>query len=392
MNSTEGYFLTLLASFFVVFVCTFGSIEWYECLSVALCLTHFFKFIGDLGKNISIKNIIAFIATLQWLLGAVLGYYYDDLIYFNYRMSVSKITYFGYVLPATVLFLAGLYANKETYVNMQVLRSMNIDYFRKGTFFIIFGFFARFIPIPFLSYLLSGLMFIGVFYMFASTNKSKYYWIAFVFGNLFLSSLGSGFFHELLLWGSFFLMIYFLTYPKKFWFRLLIIIVGFGCAYLIQLAKTDYREMLWSGELANTSKLGAFISTIDKKVSEPDNMASNQLGNIVVRLNQGWIISSVMNNVPSVEPYADGETIKNAIIASILPRILDPDKAIAGGHKNMQKYAGVELNLNTSMDISQVGEAYANFGPAGGCTADSTTSLTTVSVRKRAGLWTGFDR
>ena len=62
-------------------------------------------------------------------------------------------------------------------------------------------------------------------------------------------------------------------------------------------------------------------------------MAENQFGNIVVRINQGWIIAKVMDNVPSREPYANGETVKNAIIASIFPRFVDPDKAIAGGHE-----------------------------------------------------------
>ena len=366
MNFSTKYFITLILSFIVIFVFTLGRIEWYECLSVAICITQVLKFIDDLGKNISIKNTIAFIATLQWLLGPVLGYYYNDLIYFNYRMSIPKEVYFGYVLPATILFLVGLYSNKEKRVNMQFLRSLNIDYFRKGSFFIIFGFFARFIPIAFLSYLLSGLMFVGVFYMFASTNKTKYYWIAFVFGNLIIYSIGSGFFHELLLWGSFFLMIYFLAYPKKYIVRLLIILTAFGFAYLIQLAKSDYRELLWSGQLEQSSKIGAFIATIDKKVNAPDDMAETQFGNIIVRLNQGWIIAKVMDNIPSREPFAEGATVKNAIIASIFPRIVNPNKAIAGGHSNMQRFAGVDLNAGTSMDISQVGEAYANFGTTGG--------------------------
>ena len=281
-------------------------------------------------------------------------------------MAVPKEVYFGYVMPATLLFLAGLYFNKEKHVSIQLLRSLDIDYYRKGTFFIIFGFFARFIPIAFLSYLLSGLMFIGVFYMFASTNRLKYYWIAFVFGNLFLFSLGSGLFHDLLLWGSFFLMIYFLTYPKKFWVRLLIIGCSLTFAYFIQIAKNDYRELLWSGQLAENSKIGAFITTINKNINKPEDLAETQFGNNVVRINEGWIIARIMDNVPSRVPYANGETVKDALIASLLPRFLDPNKAIAGGHDNMLKYTGMELNASTSMDISEVGEAYANFGAAGG--------------------------
>ena len=73
-----------------------------------------------------------------------------------------------------------------------------------------------------------------------------------------------------------------------------------------------------------------------------------------------------MNNVPSQTPFARGETIRNALVASVFPRFLYPDKPIAGGRENMENYAGISLNENTSMDISQVGEAYANFGEMGG--------------------------
>ena len=39
---------------------------------------------------------------------------------------------------------------------------------------------------------------------------------------------------------------------------------------------------------------------------------------------------------------------------------------MAGGQANMENYAGITLNENTSMDISQVGEAYADYGVSGG--------------------------
>ena len=86
----------------------------------------------------------------------------------------------------------------------------------------------------------------------------------------------------------------------------------------------------------------------------------------VVRLNQGWIISNVMDYIPYHQPYANGKTVKDALIASAVPRFLVPNKATAGGQSNMKNYAGITLNESTSMDISQVGEAYANFGVTGG--------------------------
>ena len=84
-----------------------------------------------------------------------------------------------------------------------------------------------------------------------------------------------------------------------------------------------------------------------------------------VRLNQGWIISAIIRNVPLREPYADGETIVEAFRASLIPRFLDPAKKMAGGQENFERFTGLPLAENTSMGTSIIGEAYANFGKQG---------------------------
>jgi len=83
-------------------------------------------------------------------------------------------------------------------------------------------------------------------------------------------------------------------------------------------------------------------------------------------LNQGWIISAVIDHVPAEEPYADGETLKEAAKSALLPRFLAPDKKEAGGRENFRRFTGLEIGNETSMGISPLGEAYANFGNLGG--------------------------
>jgi hypothetical protein len=87
---------------------------------------------------------------------------------------------------------------------------------------------------------------------------------------------------------------------------------------------------------------------------------------VVIRLNQGWIISAVMDNVPTSEPFAEGETIKEAVISAFIPRFLFPEKKLAGGRENFRRFTGLPIADETSMGISPLGEAYANFGPFGG--------------------------
>ena len=54
------------------------------------------------------------------------------------------------------------------------------------------------------------------------------------------------------------------------------------------------------------------------------------------------------------------------MIASIFPRLFYKGKPMAGGQANMLRYTGINIYGSASMDISQVGEAWANFGYIGG--------------------------
>ena len=90
------------------------------------------------------------------------------------------------------------------------------------------------------------------------------------------------------------------------------------------------------------------------------------MSNVIARLNQGWIISAVIRNVPKSEDYANGETLVDALFGAFVPRFLAPDKVKAGGQVNFRRFTGMNIADSTSMAISPLGEAYANFGPRGG--------------------------
>jgi hypothetical protein len=338
----------------------------YQVISLMLFVFVVLKFIYDLGSKISIKNILVLILVLQVLVGPVLGYIYDSDILLSYQMKVGQSTYFGYVLPAVFAFIFGLYlkTKKQKY---KPNFSSSVDYYQKGVKLIIIGFFFEFLPwFGFLGYLLAGLKYVGVFYVMFSPNKKRYWWTAIVFGYLFfVHSLGGGAFHELLLWSCFLLIIMFYFNRKTFLFRLGVIFSGFFFAFIIQLVKPDYRAKAVLNN--NSSNYILFFTLITDKLTNEQSLFSDEvIANNVVRINQGWIISYVMNYIPSHRPYANGKTVEDAIVASIFPRFLYPNKPIAGGRANMENYAGYTLNEGTSMDISQVGEAYANFGVTGG--------------------------
>jgi hypothetical protein len=338
----------------------------YQIISLAIFFLILLKFIFDLGSDISIKNIIVLLMVLQWLVGPVLGYIYDLNIDKSYQMKVSQPVYFGYVLPATLAFMFGLYI-RFGHHHYKPNFTTKTDYYQKGLILILMGFIFEYLPgTGFLGYLLAGLKYVGVFYMVLSKNPRRIYWILLVFGYLFLvRSLGSGFFHELLLWSCFLLILVFYFNRKSLLFRFALIFAGFFFVFILQLIKPEYRVEI--GNNIEQSKYTLFINLFTSKLSGEQPLFSNEaIANNVVRLNEGWIISNVLDYIPTKQPFANGESVKDAIIASIFPRFMFPDKAVAGGHSNMEKYAGIYLNEGTSMDISQVGEAYANFGVNGG--------------------------
>jgi len=97
-----------------------------------------------------------------------------------------------------------------------------------------------------------------------------------------------------------------------------------------------------------------------------DGYGDDALGDMVQRFNQGWIIDRVLHHVPAEEPYASGETIVSALVASALPRIVMPGKHEIGGRAFMERFAGYPIREGTSMNLGFAGEMYANFGYWGG--------------------------
>ena len=73
-----------------------------------------------------------------------------------------------------------------------------------------------------------------------------------------------------------------------------------------------------------------------------------------------------MSYTPKYEPFAKGETIKEALKGSLLPRVLFPEKIKAGGRTYFERFTGKPISEDTSMGLSLLGEAYANYGIFGG--------------------------
>src|SRR5690606_10382214 len=169
-------------------------------------------------------------------------------------------------------------------------------------------------------------------------------------------SLKNALFHDFILWSTFFYMFWAIKNKPSARSKLLTMAGGFVMLIVIQSVKADYRALLKQGFDGNV--VGIFFGTVNQQYESGFLDEEEDTASLNVRLNQGWIISAIMDHVPRNLEFAGGATIKEAIVASLVPRFLNPDKKEAGGQENFTKYTGLPLSDNTSMGLSIIGEFY----------------------------------
>jgi len=222
--------------------------------------------------------------------------------------------------------------------------------------------------LAFFMLLISFSKYIGAFYIFLTREPLRWFWIFLAFSFEVLHAFGSAMFHELILWMLFLYLIYAFISKISAFSKLTSMIAVISVVFTIQYIKEDYREVVWENKIqGNTDKL-AFASELAQEKLSTDSEIEKQdkLQEMVDRINQGWIIARIMYVVPQYEPFAEGETISEGLKAALLPRLLAPDKVKTGGQEYFPRFTGMKLIGSTSMDLSIIGEAYANYGITGG--------------------------
>jgi len=336
-------------------------------LVLVLLWVVFYEFQKRIDQGLPLMQIAALLGVLQWTVGPMLAYG-TSLIEGRYSMYVDETSYFSYALPGTAAYVFGLLAVGSSVRQREMMRHIRREHFMvigwvlNGIAFGA-GLAASRVPsgLAFAVHLLSQIGYVGTIYFLYSGTRNRWLWVAISLLPLLKISADSAMFHDVLLWSGLFFC-YWYGMRRHLPEAKAGLLVGVGCAlFTIQAIKQDYRAKVWNGE--NTSLAGQAVSFW----SNWDAVTSDEtLANVISRLNQGWIISAVLNHVPSIEAFADGETIKDALLAALVPRFIMPDKKEAGGVKNFRRFTGLDLADDTSMGVSALGEAYVNFGREGG--------------------------
>ncbi len=330
-------------------------------------------FVLRLGNSFPVLELMLLMASLQWVVGAKISYA-SEFDHFKYYMYVEEPEYMLVVVPGLVAFSLGVilffpkYSFEQVNARLQnfMVEQKNIPY-RLIVIGLVSTYIGPYMPsvIGFVFYLMASFQYVGLaLLLFQPQSKSKWRWFALIMGGLAISSIINGMFHDLLLWAALLFSFVIISLKLRLAGKLSLIVMGIVLALLLQSIKGEFRSQL--GNKTIGQKISLFSDLIQESVESDAINNANTLTEIAsVRLNQGWIISAIIDYVPSSEPFANGETIIEAIESSLTPRFLNPDKKKAGGRINFRRFTGLPISGGTSMGTSVIGEAYANFGKQG---------------------------
>jgi hypothetical protein len=176
-------------------------------------------------------------------------------------------------------------------------------------------------------------------------------------------------FIDLFIWGLFFIT--YLTINKKInlLIKLGVFGVGIFTALLIQSIKAEYRKIIWDESNNDVNEELVFLDLVNVRLENASSIFEDEyLKNFFSRINQGWILTDVLNHVPKNEDFSNGELFIKELKGILLPRVLAPDKVTASGRdvkKKFMKYTGRLLHGNTTMNVGVIADGYINFGKDG---------------------------
>jgi hypothetical protein len=326
------------------------------------------------------------IAALQYGLAPLASHYYVSDTEYQIASLTHYFAYGGPVLLAVALgwavsFLGpGLGTTPSTRQQDNPSLARELDWLLWGG--MLFDFFGADFGgggLGFAVVLLGNLRYLGAMGWMILAKPGWKGRVAMVLAYEVISANRTGIFHDFILWALSLLGVQMALRRLKVTAFLAWLAATVAFVFFLQDAKWEIRQATWFGsnrvtvfgrpvELSPWTR--PFVSVLCVADSAhklfAGGYAEESLADSMTRFNQGWIIDCILQRVPGSEPFARGETIFRALEASLLPRVLAPNKLLAGGRENMERFAGRTLTEGTSMNLGFAGEMYANFGYLGG--------------------------
>lgn len=154
---------------------------------------------------------------------------------------------------------------------------------------------------------------------------------------------------------------------ERRWVLLIGPIVGYVAISLFvtyQRDRTEIRAVVWGGGRAEERVERVWTTIKDFEFFDPSSSGHRQ--RVDERLNQLSITGLGRENLDlGLAEFARGKTLTDALVA-LIPRALWPEKPVGAGSGDIvATYTGMKFAEGTSVGVTQVFEAYVNFGKAG---------------------------
>jgi hypothetical protein len=197
-------------------------------------------------------------------------------------------------------------------------------------------------------------------------RKAFIRWVVFSAGLPFLTVITQGFIG----FGTFALIlvlsfVYVIYRPRWKVMVISLVIAYFGLSLYVTYMRdrSAIRDVVWGGE-SYQSRADRMIDTFTNvELFDPAN--EDHLRRIDDRLNQSVLVGEVVQYINTgQQDYAYGATFWQALQA-LIPRIIWPDKPVAGSGNLVHQYTGISFDSTTSVGVGQVMEFYINFGTTG---------------------------
>jgi hypothetical protein len=341
--------------------------------------------LDKLGKGIVLREVIALYNSFIYLFMPLMGYlfYTEDFLIaarFVRYMPVSQSTYFNLALPAisgfvTVLCwpLRGIYSDQDEklYAIIQRGRAILAGNHKIGIVLLVVGviisFFIQLLPVA-LQYIFTLFYFssfTGLLYIyFADDFPLKNTIIGLFILFILVGALRNGMFTIVAYMGMTLFSFFFLKRKIAMLRKLLVFTAAIFVLTIIQTVKPEYRKNVLRNDKEN--KASEFLAIAQKRLDNLDNFITPEfMWPIYYRTNQGFYVALVQKYIPRVKPHDNGIKLFQVILSSFVPRVLWPDKPMAGGIENMRYYAGYRIRGYT-VNVGPLGEGYGSFGVTGG--------------------------
>ena len=375
-NFKKTYPTFIITGLVAMLIYVFNEGSDYVKLSYIITFYLAARLVQQLGSKVPFADLVLVITAIQYLLSPALDYEYLGKYNPYFLMRIPQEQYYSYVMYAFVALWAGFSIplgrkpRDIEFINaLKKCPRMNAEI---GIHLIVIGFTANYLSklivfppaFNFTVTLLALMRFIGVLFIWLSDHKNKKWIITIVILEFVLYTLASAILIQLIIMAIFLYSYYTLVNKPNKGKIILLSTVSLVILFFVQSIKKDYRAVIWKQN--ESDKVDVFSGLLFDKVGNMDETSFLfTAASVNLRINQGWVMQLIMNNLPGKKPFLNGEVFEDEVVGLLLPRAVLIDKVSVQTSEKFEKFVGYKIRGYT-IAMGILGDGYGNFGIEGG--------------------------